>query len=864
MSVSRLFLIDAHAICYRSFFAIKELRNTKGQATNAVYGFVAALKKILREYQPQYLAVCFDMKGKTLRQEKYAEYKIQRPAMPDDLISQIPIIKDIVAAYNLPVIEMEGYEADDIIATVARRFKDDDLEIVIVSDDKDMFQLVNDRVKILSSRQDGIMGMAQAQQVLGFNPRLIPDYLALAGDQVDNIPGVKGIGEVSAKNLLAQYGSLKEILNHADELKPERVRQAISAQKDMAYLSYSLALLEDKAPVEFELEKMRVVSPQESRLRDIFTEMEFRKFAADLDLTSTEVVEKVAVKRITDEAEWASWSKVAAKDKYFSFYCEALSVPGEIAPPRKIFLSGKSGKVYEILTDNQDWLAELWQNSEVVKVTDDIKEQLKRLAPETVFKGQVFDVMLAGYLASPSRGNYDLTGLAWEYLKKNVPQDPEPEPALNVMITAELYPLMAEELKKRDLVKLFDELEVPLAFVLSKMEQEGVSIDEKLLSRLSSETSKRIDALTKDLYALAGEEFNLNSPKQLSHILFEKLKLPAVKKTKTGFSTDEGVLLKLAQGHELPAKLLEYRQLSKLRSTYIDALPKLVNPATGKVHASFNQAVAETGRLSSSNPNLQNIPIRTDLGRQIRGAFIPSVTSAKDRVIISADYSQIELRILAHLSGDENLKKAFANNEDIHAYTAAQVLDVKESEVDAEMRNRAKRVNFGIIYGMSAFGLAKDLGISNKEAQDFIDRYFIRYPDVKKFMDNEIVKCKKLGYVTTILNRRRYIPDINSPNIGLRQFAERQAINTPVQGSAADMIKLAMIEIAAELEKGKFASRMIITVHDELVFDAVLSEEKRLTAMIRERMENTMPLSVPIVVSLKKGKNWLETEKILN
>jgi DNA polymerase-1 len=862
MPVSRLFLIDAHALCYRSFFAIKELRNTKGQATNAVYGFVAALKKILRQYQPQYLAVCFDMKGKTLRQEKFADYKIQRPAMPDDLISQIPIIKDIVAAYNLPVIEMEGYEADDIIATVARRFKDEDLEIVIVSDDKDMFQLVNDHVKILNSRQDGILGTLEAEKILGFSPHQIPDYLALAGDQVDNIPGVKGIGEVSAKNLLAQYGSLKKILLSIDELKPERVRQAIAANKDMAQLSYQLALLEDQAPVEFDLEKMRVGSPQESRLKDIFTDMEFRKFAAELGSSASETTENVVAQRVSTSSEWSVIAKTFTNDQFFSFYLEPLITPGEIAPPQKFYVSGKAGKVFEISSDNLAWLKELFADAAIIKVTDDIKEQLKRLPADTVFKGQVFDVMLAGYLASPSRGNYDLAGLAWEYLKKTIAQAPavEIEPALSVMVAAQLYPLLSEELKKRDLMKLFDELEIPLAFVLSKMEQEGVSIDEQLLSRLCAETSKRIDALTKDLYALAGEEFNLNSPKQLSQILFEKLKLPVVKKTKTGFSTDEGVLLKLADNHALPAKLLEYRQLAKLRSTYIDALPKLINPQTGKVHASFNQAVAETGRLSSSNPNLQNIPIRTELGRQIRAAFIPS---AKDRVIISADYSQIELRVLAHLSGDANLKKAFEKNEDIHAYTAAQVFDIRESEVDAEMRNTAKRVNFGIIYGMSAFGLAKDLGINNMQAQDFIDRYFSRYPAVKQFMDQEILKCKKMGYVTTILNRRRYIPEINSPNMGLRQFAERQAINTPVQGSAADLIKLAMIQIQDELEKGKFASRMIITVHDELVFDAVVSEEKKLVAMIRERMENTMSLSVPIVASLKKGKNWLETEKIL-
>jgi DNA polymerase-1 len=391
------------------------------------------------------------------------------------------------------------------------------------------------------------------------------------------------------------------------------------------------------------------------------------------------------------------------------------------------------------------------------------------------------------------------------------------------------------------------------------MEQEGVCIDEKLLNRLSGETSKRVDVLVKEIHQLAGEEFNLNSPKQLAQILFVKLKLPAVKKTKTGFSTDEGVLSQLAQSHALPAQLLEYRQLTKLKSTYIDALPKLIDPLTGRVHTTFNQAGTETGRLSSNNPNLQNIPIRTDLGRQIRAAFIPS---AEDRIIISADYSQIELRILADLCRDENLIETFEKGEDVHTTTAAKIFDIKESEVTPEMRNSAKRVNFGIIYGISAFGLSKDLKISPAQAQDFIDRYFLRYPKVKKFMDEEIVKCRKQGFVTTLLHRRRYIPEINSPNVGIRQFAERQAINTPVQGSAADIIKLAMIKIAADLKEKNFKSRMIITVHDELVFDALVSEEKKLIELVRQRMEHTMPLRVAVLVSIKKGKNWLDTQKV--
>ncbi len=857
MPVSRLFLIDAHALCYRAFFAIKELRNSKGQATNAVYGFVAALKKILRQYQPQYLAVCFDMKGKTLRQKKFAEYKIQRPAMPDELIGQMDIIKEVVQAYNIPILQLEGYEADDIIATIARRIHLADLQTVIVSDDKDMFQLVGDHVKILSSRQEEILGTEEIAQILGFAPALIPDYLALAGDAVDNIPGVKGIGEVSAKKLLCEYGSLKKILEHSDELKPPRVRDAICAQKDMARLSYELALLEDNAPIALDLESMRISAPDTQKLKTLFSQLEFRKFVVELNADSKDEAVAGLVERVKKESDFNALYKAVLRQKSFAFCCEAKPQAGEIALVPKIVISCE-GRIYEILASEQSWLKKLFGETDVIKVTYDIKYQLKQWPlPQTDIAGQVFDVMLAGYLVSPSRGNYDLSILAWEYLKETVSD------SLDLFMQAgvieKLYQPLLGHLKERELLELFTDLEVPLAFVLSEMEQEGVCVDEKLLNCLSNETSKRIDHLVQDIYALAKEEFNLNSPKQLSEILFVKLKLPAVKKTKTGFSTDEAVLSQLAESHPLPARLLDYRQLAKLKSTYIDALPKLIDPLDGRIHTTFNQTGTETGRLSSNNPNLQNIPIRTDLGRQIRAAFIPSAT---DRVIISADYSQIELRILAHMCGDKNLIDTFEKGEDIHATTAAKIFDVRENEVTLEMRHSAKRVNFGIIYGISAFGLSKDLNITAAKAQDFIDRYFLRYPQVKNFMDEEIVKCRKQGFVTTLLNRRRYIPEINSSNTGIRQFAERQAINTPVQGSAADIIKLAMIKIDKDLKEKNFKSRMIITVHDELVFDALVSEEKKLIDVVRHRMEHALPLCVPVIVSIKRGKNWLDTEKV--
>lgn len=857
MSLSRLFLIDAHALCYRSFFAIRGLTNSKGQATNAVYGFVNALKKLIREHQPEYVAVCFDMKGKTRRQEKFAEYKIQRPAMPDDLISQIPIIREVVKAYNFPILETEGYEADDIIATIARRLDKPDLEIVIVTDDKDMFQLVGKRVKILTSRQDEIMDEVAVEKFLGFRPELIPDYLALTGDSVDNIPGVKGIGDVSATHLVTEFGTLEKILKNLDKIKPERAKQAISSQQEIAKLSKELALLEDNAPIKIDLETMHAGRSDREKLKVLFNDLEFRKFVAELNEEEPPKTIEIVVIPVKSEAELKKLTETIKKEKQFAFFLDPQSIEGPLAPVQQMMVCGKGGEIYQVSLSRKDWFIELFENKSVLKITHDVKTQLKSLGWQPAgFSGGVFDTFLAGFLASPGKANYDLPALAWEYLKVSVSENPDE--ARSVQLICQLYEPLAKEMKERDLWKLFDELELPLAFVLLQMERDGVKLDEALLAKLSVETGKKIDALVKDIYQLAGQEFNLNSPKQLGEVLFEKLKLPPVKKTKTGYSTDESVLVKLSEIHEMPAKLLEYRQLAKLKSTYIDALPKLVD-SQGHLHTSFNQAGAETGRLSSNNPNLQNIPIRNELGRQIRAAFIPS---DKNHIIIAADYSQIELRVLAHMSQDKNLQAAFQKGQDIHSYTAAQILEVDEKDLTPEMRNRAKRVNFGIIYGMSAFGLSKDLGISQGEAQDFIDRYFLRYPAVKTFMDAQIAKCRKDGFVTTILNRRRYIPEINNSNIGIRQFAERQAINTPVQGSAADMIKLAMIDIAKVLREKKFDSRMIITVHDELVFDAVVAEEKDLISLVRSKMENTMKLSVPIVVTIKKGKNWLEMEKI--
>lgn len=856
MPASRLFLIDAHALCYRSFFAIKSLTTSYGQPTNAVYGFINTLRKILRDHKPEYMAVCFDVGKKTRRQEKYAEYKIHRPSMPDDLVSQIPLIKEVVGAYHLPIFELEGFEADDVIATIATRFPKKDLEIVIVSGDKDMLQLVNDQVKVFSIKKDSILDYKEAAELFGIAPERITDFLSLAGDSTDNIPGVKGIGEVTARELIKEFGTLENILKKADHIKSQKVKEKLMEQKDQAIFSKELATLDSNVPIKFDLNMLKVSEPDNNRLLEIFKKLEFRRLSEEISGASAQAV-TASLEKVSKKEEIRELCAKIQEKGSFAFFLDFKDEAEDMLFGGMAVSIG-TDQVYYIPTANIPDLRPVLEGADIVKVTHNAKEGMKEFYRKDIaLKGKIFDVMLAGYLLSPSQAGFDIESLSWTYLKASIAPTSGIEAKAKCVF--DLYRILEKELKEKSLLKLFEEVEIPLSYVLCKMEGEGVNIDEALLSKLSKECQKKIEDLVSELYKLAGMEFNLNSPKQLSHVLFEKLKLPVIKKTKTGLSTDEGVLMRLAESHPIPALILDYRQLSKLKSTYIDALPKLINPKTKRLHASFNQTGTETGRLSSNNPNLQNIPIRTELGREIRKAF---VARSKEYLIISADYSQIELRILAHLSGDKNLIKAFKNGQDIHTFTAALIFDVKEDQVTAEMRNSAKRVNFGIIYGISAFGLSKDLDISQEEAKEFIDKYFDRYPSVKEFMDNEIKKAGKNGFVLTLLNRRRYLPDIKSSNMSIRQMAERQAINTPVQGSAADLIKLAMINIQEELEKNSFKSKMIITVHDELVFDVFDKEKDDMVKLIRDRMENPLSLSVPIKATIKAGKNWRDLTEI--
>lgn len=849
MSKPKLFLVDGHALLYRSFFAIKTLKTSLGQPTNAVFGFINTLRKILRDYQPEYAAICFDSGKKTLRQEKFQDYKINRPKMPDDLISQISLVKKTVLTHKIPIFEMEGFEADDLIATIAEKFQDQ-VEVVVVSDDKDMLQLLNERIKIFSIRKDKVLGDAEVKDMFGIEPAHIVDYIALAGDKTDNIPGVLGIGDVTARQLINQFGTIENILEHVEEIPQAKVKEKLIQQKANAMFSKELALLDRNIPLKVELEHLKVLKPEASELYELFKELEFRRFAEESAPAAPQI--DVPLQTLENKKDFSEFIGRVKGAKEFSFMLNAEE-PLDDATCIGMILGIPGPEAFSVEFNLIGELKEIFEDPDVVKITHNVKQGMKVLQSHNcAIRGKIFDVMLAAFLLSPAQAAFDVSALAWVYLKASL--SAVNRLSLETVRLLDLYPVLLRELKDKALLKLFEEIEMPLAYVLFRMEKQGVRLDEKLLQQLSVETQKKIEDLICQVYEMAGMECNLNSPKQLSELLFVKLKLPVIKKTKTGFSTDEGVLTKLAEKHKIAALILEFRQLAKLKSTYFDALPKMINPTTGRVHAYFNQIGAETGRLSSVNPNLQNIPIRTELGRQVRKAFIPL---ADDQVILSADYSQIELRILAHMSQDKNLMKAFEKDQDVHNYTAALIFDVKEEDVTFEMRNVSKRVNFGIIYGMSAFGLSKDLGISQMEAQTFIDKYFLRYPNVKIFMDESIRKAEEHGYVLTILNRRRYLPEIESPNINIRQMAERQAINTPVQGSAADLMKLAMINIQKELEAQKLKSQMIITVHDELVFNVHPKEEKLMIELVIQHMEKSMPLSVPIKASIKIGKNWL-------
>jgi DNA polymerase-1 len=887
----RLFLVDGSALAYRAHFAFirAPLVNSKGENTSAAFGFTNALLKLLADHNPDYVGVVFDTGGPTVRHELFADYKANRPEMPDELRSQLPIIKEIVRASAIPVVEQEGYEADDILATLAQKAKQLGLETVLVSGDKDFLQLVDRETRVLKPRVGGseeiLFDAAEVERRYGVEPAKVIEVLGLMGDAIDNIPGVPGIGEKTAIDLVQRFGTIESILEHVGEIPRKNVREALEANAALARQAKELVTLHTDLPLELSLEEFSRTEPNREKLAELFRGLEFRKL---LEETAGKIEDEAVDYQLIDSPE--AFHDLAGRlgaSGGFVFDLETTSLDPLHAEIVGISFSCAPRQAYYVplkhlgaknLDTPAFWeeLKGLLEGEKPLKIGQNLKYDLRILRRSGIrIGGRSFDTMIASYLLDPSRRQHNLDLLALDLLNHRmipleeligkgkeqtdlayVPvQEVKNYSCEDADYTVRLKELFGPQLRARGLMPLFEDVEMPLVPVLADMEQAGVALDLGFFREMSERLSKELHLLEAAIYTEAGEMFNINSPRQLADVLFGKLKLAPGRRTKTGYSTDVDVLEKLAMDHPLPRRILDYRQLFKLKTTYIDAFPQLIDRGTGRLHTSLNQTVTETGRLSSSEPNLQNIPVRDELSREIRKGF---VAGSKNEILLSADYSQIELRLVAHLSGDKELLSAFREKADVHRQTASLVFNVPPEQVTPELRRRAKVINFGIIYGMGPFGLAQQLGITLEEAAAFIGSYFARYPGVRGWIDRTIAEARTNGFITTLLGRRRYLPEIGSENHQRRGFAERTAINTPIQGTAADLIKVAMIRIHAGLQARGGSSRMILQIHDELLLEVGKAEVEEISSMVRENMERAIELSVPIEVSIGVGKNWYE------
>jgi DNA polymerase-1 len=895
---ARLVVIDGANAIYRAFFAIPNLRAPDGSPTGAAYGFVTMLAKVMRDEKPTHVAVASDPRGGSFRRRIYPEYKAGRDAQPEDLTAQLPLVAELCAAFGVPMLEVPDFEADDVIATLVETAPAG-AEVCIVSTDKDLMQLVRPGVELLDGVKGRRIDSAAVEERFGVSPAQLLDMRALVGDPSDNIPGVKGIGEKGAAKLIQEFGSLDRLLAEADQVKAKRAREGLQEHADDARLSRELSILRADVPMEKGWEALEVCEPDRQRLRDLYKKLGFTRLLDALDAeddvgsdsdaasSSESSAARVPVEVLRDDAELGELGRRLTDSKRFALHAvtnegsavsrrmSGLAVASLEAPTVYLALCGdglfdREGVSLEAVCETLRLVFESdaapgWIGFDTKGIQSLFAEAGLDLPLPAL------DVEIAAHMLD-STGVHQLSALATLHLGRSVPSWEELAgrgakaktvedlgiEAVSDWSAIQVEALLGLELPLRERIEadglsaLFDDVEIPLTAVLSRMERAGVRVDEGHLKHLSEEYEKELVRLEREIFRLAGEKFLVGSPKQLQVILFEKLGLPILKKTKTGYSTNESVLEQLTEHHELPGQVLAWRKLSKLKSTYIDALPKLIDERTGRIHPSFHQLGAATGRLSASNPNVQNIPIRGDQGARIREAFVP----ADGRILLSADYSQVELRIVAHYSGDASLIEAFENGEDIHRRTAAEVAGIPLAEVTDEQRARAKAVNFGIIYGSSAFGLAQQLGIAAGEAQETIDAYFARYEGVRRFLDETTAQAKKDGFVQTWMGRRRSLPDLNSRNRVLRQAAERMATNTVIQGTAADLIKKAMVEVDRILEVEKIEATMILQVHDELVFETTKAAQADLSTIVRDRMEGVAELRVPLTVDLGFGDNW--------
>ena len=879
----RLIIIDGNSIINRAFYALPDMSNSEGLKTNAIFGFVRMMFKIIEDYQPTHMSVAFDKKAPTFRHKQYADYKAGRKKMPDELAQQLQPLKDLLDKFNINRLELEGYEADDLIGTVARLGEENDFKVYIVTGDKDAIQLASHKTTTLITKKGvGEVEEYDYDSVLEryeMTPTQFIDLKGLMGDKSDNIPGVPGVGEKTGIKLLKQYSTIENLIEHTDELKGS-IKKKIEENKDLALMSKELATIITNVPIEVKLEDLEYGDYNKDDVVEKFKEFGFTSLITkllDIEGGETTIKEEIDLKiEHLDNVE--DFIKKAEENK--KVIIDIIGKEGNILDKRVlyVFLSLDGNEIYYVNEDELPQIKTLLSNPEIKKHGYDLKEDYILLKPyEIELNSMDFDITIAEYLIdSKSSTSYECSAIAMKYLTRKIKSkedllgkgakakkfDEIEFDELSAYIGDILntvngvYPKMEEKLKETEMDGLFYHVEMPLVEVLGSMEYIGMKVDKDQLNELKEKFTTIINELENEIFELAGEPFNINSPKQLGVVLFEKLGLPVIKKTKTGYSTNAEVLEKLRDKHEIIDKITEYRQIVKLNSTYVEGLLKIINPKTGRIHSSFNQTITTTGRISSTEPNMQNIPVKTEMGRDIRKVFVAD----ENCKLVDADYSQVELRVLAHMSGDENMIDAFKHGEDIHSKTASQIFDVDIKDVTSKQRIEAKAINFGIIYGKTDFGLSQDLNIPVATAKAYIDSYFNKYPKIKEFMDEAVESATETGYATTILNRRRYIPEIKASNFIVRNQGKRFAMNAPIQGSAADIIKVAMVNVYNKLKENNMKSKLILQVHDELIVEAVDEELEMAEKIVREEMENAQSMDVKLDVDLNTGDSWYETK----
>ena len=873
-----LILIDGNSLMNRAYYALPELMNKKGQHTNAIYGFANILFKIMDTYKPSHISVAFDLKAPTFRHKQYDAYKGNRKKMPDELREQVEPLKKMIDAFGINRIELEGYEADDLIGTVAKNFEQDGFEVYIITGDKDALQLVSDKIKVLFTKK-GISELDEYDpdkmtEKYELTPQQFIDLKGLMGDQSDNIPGVAGIGEKTGIKLLKEYGSIENIYMNIDEIS-KSVKAKLEAGYDMAFLSKSLATIMVDIPLELKVDEFEKKDIDKNTLISLFSEFEFNSLISKVGNDESGLIDKVQKEYlITNDIELLIDKATSLK----SLNLFSIAKSGLVSDKRLINLFAKiDEEFFNIEEKDVSKLKDVFENPEIKKYGYNLKNDCLILKPyEINLTGLYFDIAIAEYLIDSTSSNYEIKDIALKYnlgdvlsleellgkgkSKKDFKDLSDAQISGYACSVLDIVDNGKEALittiENYTMHNLFYEVEMPLVEILADMEYIGISADKEVLNELKQKFDIEIKTLEVSIYEYAGENFNINSPKQLGHILFDKLGLPAIKKTKTGYSTNAEVLEALSDKHPIIDKITLYRQYTKLQSTYVDGLLNIINPKTGRIHSSFNQTITTTGRISSTEPNMQNIPVRLEIGRELRKVFV----APEDMYLVDADYSQIELRILAHIANDEGLIDAFSKGDDIHTITASEVFNVPLDEVTKELRSAAKAVNFGIVYGISDFGLSNNLGISKQVAKEYIDNYFARYPYVKKYMEDIVEKAKNDGYVETYIGRRRYIPELGSNNFIMKNLGKRLAMNTPIQGSAADVIKIAMVKVYARLKSEGLKSKLILQVHDELIIESPDSEKSYVADLLKEEMESAVDLNVKLTVDAKWGKSWYETK----